>query len=41
MPVRQLANPASDAFHARLNFTEIGQAKLSNGKSVRYLMMVL
>ncbi len=31
-------NPASDAFHARLGFTEIGRAKLADrGKSVRYL----
>jgi hypothetical protein len=30
-------NPASDAFHARLGFLEIGRAKLGNGKTVRYL----
>ena len=29
-------NPASDAFHASLGFTEIGSALLSNGKTVRY-----
>ena len=30
-------NPASDAFHARLNFVEVGSAQLANGKTVRYL----
>ncbi|MDX2276692.1 MAG: GNAT family N-acetyltransferase [Hyphomonadaceae bacterium] len=30
-------NPGSDAFHARMGFAEVGQAKLANGKSVRYL----
>src|SRR5262249_49391720 len=30
-------NPASDAFHARLGFAEIGRARLANGKGVRYL----
>jgi predicted GNAT superfamily acetyltransferase len=31
-------NPASDAFHARLGFAEVGRARLaSTGKTVRYL----
>jgi uncharacterized protein len=31
-------NPASDAFHARLGFAEVGQASIHGGaKSVRYL----
>ena len=30
-------NPGSDAFHAKLGFSEIGRATLANGKSVRYL----
>lgn len=30
-------NPASDAFHAKLGFAEIGRATLANGKTVRYL----
>ena len=30
-------NPASDAFHERLGFSEIGRAELANGKGVRYL----
>lgn len=30
-------NPASEAFHAKLGFVEIGRAKLANGKTVRYL----
>jgi predicted GNAT superfamily acetyltransferase len=30
-------NPASDAFHERLGFTEVGRAALANGKAVRYL----
>jgi predicted GNAT superfamily acetyltransferase len=30
-------NPGSDAFHARMNFVEVGRARLENGKSVRYL----
>jgi uncharacterized protein len=30
-------NPASDAFHARMNFVEVGTAQLANGKTVRYL----
>jgi uncharacterized protein len=30
-------NPASDAFHARMGFLEVGTAQLANGKSVRYL----
>ncbi len=32
------ANPASDAFHARLGFAEVGRAELAgSGKRVRYL----
>jgi uncharacterized protein len=32
-------NPVSDAFHARLGFTEVGRAMFGNGaKAVRYLM---
>ena len=35
-------NPASDAFHAKLGFTEIGRATLHDrGKSVRYLQRAL
>lgn len=31
-------NPASDAFHAKMGFTEIGRATLADGKkTVRYL----
>lgn len=30
-------NPGSEAFHAKLSFSEIGRATLANGKSVRYL----
>jgi predicted GNAT superfamily acetyltransferase len=30
-------NPASDAFHAALGFTECGRARLAGGKTVRYL----
>lgn len=30
-------NPASDAFHAALGFTSVGQATLGSGKVVRYL----
>lgn len=30
-------NPISDQFHAALGFTPVGQATLSNGKSVTYL----
>jgi predicted GNAT superfamily acetyltransferase len=30
-------NPASDAFHARMGFVEVGTAQLANGKTVRYL----
>lgn len=30
-------NPASDAFHARMGFSEVGRAVLANGKTVRYL----
>lgn len=29
-------NPGSDAFHARMGFTQIGSAKLENGKAVGY-----
>jgi uncharacterized protein len=31
-------NPGSDAFHARLGFTELGRASLGPGKAVRYLI---
>jgi predicted GNAT superfamily acetyltransferase len=35
-------NPASDAFHAALNFTEVGQASIHNGtKTVRYFEKLL
>lgn len=35
---REPPNPASDAFHARLGFTEVGAAAIHDGrKSVRYL----
>lgn len=34
-------NPASDAFHERLGFVEVGQARLKNGKFVRYLELRL
>ena len=34
---RDPPNPGSDAFHARMGFTEIGQAVLPGGKTVRYL----
>jgi predicted GNAT superfamily acetyltransferase len=35
-------NPASDAFHARLGFTEVGAAAIHGGaKSVRYLARAL
>jgi len=35
-------NPASDAFHARLGFAEVGAASIHGGaKSVRYLAKVL
>jgi uncharacterized protein len=34
-------NPTSDSFHARLGFTEMGRATLSNGKTVRYLVHTL
>ena len=30
-------NPASDAFHARLGFGEVGRARLPSGKLVHYL----
>ena len=33
----QPPNPGSDAFHARLGFTEAGRAALPGGKVVRYL----
>lgn len=35
-------NPASDAFHARLGFVEVGRARLeARGKSVRYLARLI
>lgn len=34
-------NPISDQFHAALGFTPVGQATLSNGKSVTYLSRTL
>jgi len=35
-------NPASDAFHAALGFTEVGRASIHNGqKTVRYLLRPL
>ncbi len=34
-------NVESDAFHARLGFTEVGRATLTNGKTVRYLTKIL
>ncbi len=35
-------NPASDAFHAAMGFSEVGRATLADrGKSVRYLMRTL
>jgi predicted GNAT superfamily acetyltransferase len=34
-------NPASDAFHARMSFAEVGSAQLPNGKTVRYLERML
>jgi predicted GNAT superfamily acetyltransferase len=35
---REPPNPASDAFHAALGFTEVGSARLADGiKTVRYL----
>ena len=34
-------NPVSDQFHAALGFTPVGQASLSNGKSVTYLSRAL
>jgi uncharacterized protein len=35
-------NPASDAFHARLGFREVGRAHLADrGKTVRYLLIAL
>jgi uncharacterized protein len=34
-------NPASDAFHERIGFTEAGRATLSNGKTVRYMTKAL
>jgi uncharacterized protein len=34
-------NPASDALHASLGFTEIGQQDLANGKRVRYLARMI
>jgi len=34
-------NPGSDAFHAKLGFTEAGSTLLANGKTVRYLVKFL
>ena len=34
-------NPASDAFHTRLGFDEVGRATLTNGKTVRYMIKIL
>jgi hypothetical protein len=34
-------NPASDAFHTRMGFVEVGRAELANGKTVRYLERTL
>jgi uncharacterized protein len=34
-------NPASDAFHARLGFSEVGRATLPNTKTVRYMTRAL
>ena len=34
-------NPASGAFHEKLGFRQIGEARLENGKGVRYLMRPL
>lgn len=34
-------NPASDAFHAKLGFAEVGRTTLANGKGVRYLLRQL
>lgn len=34
-------NPGSDAFHARLGFSEAGRATLPNGKTVRYMTVAL
>ncbi|MDP9423923.1 MAG: GNAT family N-acetyltransferase [Pseudomonadota bacterium] len=31
-------NPASDAFHQAQGFSEVGRARLPNGKTVRYLV---
>ncbi len=30
-------NPGSDAFHARMSFASVGEARLANGKTVQYL----
>jgi len=39
---REPPNPASDAFHAALGFTEVGSASIHNGsKTVRYLSRTL
>lgn len=35
---REPPNPASDALHAALGFTEVGQALFHGGKAVRYLV---
>jgi hypothetical protein len=34
-------NPASEALHRRLGFSEVGRAMLENGKGVRYLRRLL
>jgi hypothetical protein len=34
-------NPASDAFHAKLGFAEVGQSAPSGGKVVRYMLREL
>jgi uncharacterized protein len=34
-------NTASDAFHDRLGFVEVGKATLPNGKTVRYMIKAL
>ncbi len=38
---RQPPNPASDAFHARLGFSEVGEAAIGAEKTVRYLLKKL
>ncbi len=34
-------NPASDAFHAALGFSEVGTATIADGRTVRYLLREL